>query len=128
MGLGALFSPLRQLTIVTDHTMNVVGQLMLISDVFDAACMDFVANTFFRSKMAIEFELTLMFPMLDCKIVTAITFQIGSYKISNVFSDILHDMMYTANLFTAKIAGFHCVHFSTALSLYFWHSVNACSG
>ena len=35
---------------------------------------------------------------------------------------------YTANLFTAKIAGFHCVHFPTALSLYFWHSVNACSG
>ena len=34
----------------------------------------------------------------------------------------------TANLFTAKIAGFHCVHFPTALSLYFWHSVNACSG
>ena len=36
--------------------------------------------------------------------------------------------VYTANLFTAKIAGFHCVQIPTALSLHFLQSLNACSG
>ena len=36
--------------------------------------------------------------------------------------------LYTANLLTAKIAGFHCVQIPTALSLHFLQSLNACSG
>ena len=37
-------------------------------------------------------------------------------------------MNYTANLFTAKTAGFHCVRFLTVISLYFLQSLSACSG
>ena len=35
---------------------------------------------------------------------------------------------YTANLFTAKTAGFHCVRFPTVISLYFLQSLSACIG
>ena len=96
MGLGALFSPSRQLTIVTDHTMNIVGQLMLISNVFNTACMDFVSDTFFRSKMAIEFELTLIFPMLHCKIIKLKSRFISSFGLSPI-SKYLHYFMLTIN-------------------------------
>ena len=37
-------------------------------------------------------------------------------------------MTYTANLFTAKTAGFHCVQFPTAVSLNFLQSYIAYSG
>ena len=37
-------------------------------------------------------------------------------------------IVYTANLFTAKTAGFHCVRFLTVVSLYFLQSSSACSG
>ena len=65
MSLGALFGPSRQLTMVTDHTMDVVSQFMLIRDVFDAACMYFVSSAFFLPKMASKLELTPINPMLD---------------------------------------------------------------
>ena len=65
MSLGALFGPSRQLTMVTDHTMDVVSQFMLIRDVFDAACMYFVSSAFFLPKMAAKLELTPINPMLD---------------------------------------------------------------
>ena len=67
MSLGALFGPSRQLTMVTDHTMDVVSQFMLIRDVFDAACMYFVSSAFFLPKMAAKLELTPINPMLDLK-------------------------------------------------------------
>ena len=65
MSLGALFGPSRQLTMVTDHTMDVVSQFMLIRDVFDTTCMYFVSSAFFLPKMASKLELTPINPMLD---------------------------------------------------------------
>ena len=65
MSLGALLGPSRQLTMVTDHTIDVVSQLMLIRDVFDATCMYFVSSAFFLPKMAAKLELTPINPMLD---------------------------------------------------------------
>ena len=65
MSLGALFGPSRQLTMVTDHTMDVVSQFMLVRDVFDTTCMYFVSSAFFLPKMASKLELTPINPMLD---------------------------------------------------------------
>ena len=37
-------------------------------------------------------------------------------------------LSYTANLFTAKTTGFHCVRFPTVVSLQFEQSLTVCSG
>ena len=44
------------------------------------------------------------------------------------FANFKNSFDYTANLFTAKIAGFRCVQIPTALSLHFLQSLNVCSG
>ena len=51
--------------VVFNHAVNIVGQLMLVSDVFDAACMNHVSNTFFRAILAGEGDPTwLVIPIL----------------------------------------------------------------
>ena len=51
--------------VVFNHAVNIVGQLMLVSDVFDAACMNHVSNTFFRAILAGKGDPTwLMIPIL----------------------------------------------------------------
>ena len=40
--------------VVFNHAMNVVGQLMLVVDVFDTASMNHVSNTFFGAVLAGE--------------------------------------------------------------------------